>query len=174
MATDKIVWGFCYEEGWISWLLAWVLLYPYIVWGGFFVCAWVLRSPLLFYITKFISPVTMIICYGLREMIRMPRAPLQDCENNFGLPDTRVVVGMVNVLTVLTVAVSQRQQVSLLTLVPILFFTVLYWFALLYNHYLSVLQLLFTLGIAFAFVGFWTSFYCVIAHANMIQAGFKV
>lgn len=169
----KLEWAFCHDDDWITYFAAWLLLWPYMVWAGFFFAGLILSSPVLLYVSKCSSIITFLFCWGLQELLQIPRPSHQECETTLALPDKRMVIGVVNVLTVMGIVVITRKGVHPFALLIVFGSMVLYFFAVNLNGYLSPIQFFFSLGLSLSFSGFWVATYVLLVRPILLYYGWK-
>jgi len=169
----KIEWSFCHDDDWLTYALAWVLLYPYVVWVGFFIAGFVLFSPILMYVSKVSSIGTYLISWGLQVLLDIRRPHHQDCEQSLAVPDTRFVIGVVNILTVLGIVVTTRKSIHPWVVLSFVLATVLYFVAVTVNQYLSPIQFMLSFGLSLSMSAFWIATYGIVVRPILIAWGYR-
>lgn len=164
----------CYDDNdWLEWVFSYVLFYPTIVWGGFFVCGFIFSSPVLLYISKVSGLFTLGVCYGLARLLRFKRPPGQDCAKWYAFPDVPTVVSTVNVLTFLGIVMITRIRIHWSSVLVVGITTLLYFVALYYNHYLTAMQIGMNLGASLIFSAVWITTYALIARPLLLSWNYR-
>jgi len=152
----------CDSGDWLTYLLGFFLLYPYVVWAAIFFISYMVWSPVLMFISKVANPLTWLLAWGLASLIRMKRPAGQDCDLSYALPDRGMLVAVVTMYTGVAIIVCTRRRVSLYSIIVIGIFTVLYLIALNTNGYLTPVQFFMNLGVALALSSLWLALYLVV------------
>lgn len=167
----KLEWSFCHDDDWITYGLAYVLLYPYIVWGGFFIAGIIFSSPILRYVSWCSSIFTWLVAYGLQKLLTIKRPSHQDCEQTLAVPDLRFVIGVVNILTVSGIVIATRKGIHPSSILFFVGGTILYFIAVNVNNYLTPIQFILNLGFSLVASSFWVSTYTLFVRPILLPRG---
>lgn len=170
---EDITWSFCHQGDWFTYFMAWMLLYPYVVWGGFFIAGMIFASPVLTFVSSISSIGTYLLCWGLQELLKVPRHEDNHCDATYALPDRRFVIGVVNVLTVILIVLTTRTNVRSMVIIKFTAATLLYFVAVNTNNYLTPIQFLYSLSLSLSLASMWSATYTLMVRPFLHVYGFK-